>query len=117
MDAADKAFFLADMGRSEPGLNRVISAAYTLLGLRRNSTAGPKEARAWRCAAARDRAPGRGRHPHRFRARLFHPRGSDRYRITSPTGRAGREGSRAHAPRRQDDLVEDGDVIFFRFKI
>ncbi len=39
--------FLADMGMDEPGLNRVIRAGYTLLGLQTYFTAGPKEVRAW----------------------------------------------------------------------
>src|SRR4029078_10326892 len=47
MSVEDKAVFLADMGMSEPGLNRVISAAYRLLGLLTYFTAGPKEVRAW----------------------------------------------------------------------
>src|SRR4029453_18998258 len=47
MDAADKAVFLADMGMTEPGLDRVIHAGYALLGLQTYFTAGPKEVRAW----------------------------------------------------------------------
>src|SRR5690606_25186997 len=43
----DKTVFLADMGMEEPGLNRVIRAAYTLLGLQTYFTAGEKEVRAW----------------------------------------------------------------------
>src|SRR5256885_2050445 len=43
----DKKLFLEDMGMDEPGLNRVIRAAYQLLGLHTYFTAGPKEARAW----------------------------------------------------------------------
>ena len=43
----DKEVFLADMGMHEPGLNRVIRAGYTLLGLLTYFTAGPKEVRAW----------------------------------------------------------------------
>ncbi len=43
----DKTIFLADMGMSEPGLNRVIRAGYGLLGLHTYFTAGPKEVRAW----------------------------------------------------------------------
>ena len=39
--------FLEDMGMSEPGLNRVIRAAYDLLGLQTYFTAGVKEVRAW----------------------------------------------------------------------
>jgi GTP-binding protein YchF len=47
LDADDKALFLDDMGMTEPGLDRVIRAAYELLGLHTYFTAGPKEVRAW----------------------------------------------------------------------
>lgn len=47
LEEADKAEFLADMGLEEPGLNRLIRAAYKLLGLQTYFTAGVKEVRAW----------------------------------------------------------------------
>ena len=47
LDEADRGEFLASMGLSEPGLDRVVRAAYTLLGLQTYFTAGPKEVRAW----------------------------------------------------------------------
>ncbi|HRQ36107.1 MAG TPA: redox-regulated ATPase YchF, partial [Chiayiivirga sp.] len=47
LDEADREVFLADMGFEEPGLNRVIRAAYALLGLQTYFTAGVKEVRAW----------------------------------------------------------------------
>jgi GTP-binding protein YchF len=50
LDDADKGAFLADMGLDEPGLNRVIRAAYALLGLQTYFTAGEKEVRAWTVA-------------------------------------------------------------------
>jgi GTP-binding protein YchF len=43
----DKAMFLAEMGQTEPGLNRLIRAAFSLLGLQTYFTAGVKEVRAW----------------------------------------------------------------------
>ncbi|MFN0183935.1 MAG: redox-regulated ATPase YchF [Aquabacterium sp.] len=43
----DRQLFLAEMGQSEPGLNRLIRAAFTLLGLQTYFTVGPKEVRAW----------------------------------------------------------------------
>ena len=46
----DKAMFLAEMGQDEPGLNRLIRAAFTLLGLQTYFTAGVKEVRAWTVA-------------------------------------------------------------------
>ncbi len=47
LDDADKHDFLADMGMQEPGLNRLIRAAFSLLGLQTYFTAGVKEVRAW----------------------------------------------------------------------
>ena len=43
----DRAMFLAEMGQDEPGLNRLIRAAFSLLGLQTYFTAGVKEVRAW----------------------------------------------------------------------
>ena len=47
LDAADRAEFMADLGLAEPGLDRVIRAAYRLLGLETYFTAGVQEVRAW----------------------------------------------------------------------
>ena len=47
MSDEDKQMFLAEMGQTEPGLNRLIRAAFTLLGLQTYFTAGVKEVRAW----------------------------------------------------------------------
>ena len=47
MEDEDKAMFLAELGQDEPGLNRLIRAAFKLLGLQTYFTAGVKEVRAW----------------------------------------------------------------------
>ncbi len=47
LEDEDKAMFLSEMNLDEPGLNRVIRAAYDLLGLQTYFTAGVKEVRAW----------------------------------------------------------------------
>lgn len=47
MSDEDKALFLQEMGQDEPGLNRLIRAAFKLLGLQTYFTAGVKEVRAW----------------------------------------------------------------------
>jgi GTP-binding protein YchF len=47
MSDEDKQMFLAEIGQDEPGLNRLIRAAFTLLGLQTYFTAGVKEVRAW----------------------------------------------------------------------
>jgi GTP-binding protein YchF len=47
LDDEEKQIFLADMGMTEPGLDRLIHATYDLLGLQTYFTAGEKEVRAW----------------------------------------------------------------------
>jgi GTP-binding protein YchF len=47
MDEEDRRMFLAEMGQNEPGLARLVRAAFSLLGLQTYFTAGPKEVRAW----------------------------------------------------------------------
>jgi GTP-binding protein YchF len=47
MGDEDRQLFLAEMGQDEPGLNRLVRAAFKLLGLQTYFTAGPKEVRAW----------------------------------------------------------------------
>ena len=47
MSDEDRQLFLAEMGQAEPGLNRLVRAAFGLLGLQTYFTAGPKEVRAW----------------------------------------------------------------------
>jgi GTP-binding protein YchF len=47
MSDEDRAMFLAEMGQDEPGLNRLIRAGFSLLGLQTYFTAGVKEVRAW----------------------------------------------------------------------
>ena len=47
MSDEDKQMFLAEIGQEEPGLNRLIRAAFSLLGLQTYFTAGVKEVRAW----------------------------------------------------------------------
>jgi ribosome-binding ATPase len=117
MSAEDKAVFLADMGMSEPGLDRVIGAAYTLLGLQTFFTAGPKEARAWtvRRGATAPQAAGvihtdfeRGF----IRAEVI---GYDDY--VKYKGEQGAKESGKMRLEGKDYVVKDGDVIFFRFNV
>ena len=60
LDAAERAEFLAELGLSEPGLDRVVRGTYRLLNLQTFFTAGPKEVRAWtvRKGATAPRAAG-----------------------------------------------------------
>ena len=114
----DRAEFLESLGLTESGLDRLAHAAYHLLGLQSYFTAGEKEVRAWTIHKG-DRAPAGGRgHPLRLRARAS----SARRRWRTPTSCGSAAGSR----RREQGLaraegkeyvVQDGDVMLFRFNV
>jgi GTP-binding protein YchF len=117
MSDEDKKIFLDDMGMKEPGLARVIRAAYTLLGLQTYFTAGPKEVRAWtvRAGATAPQAAG-----------VIHTdfeRGFIRAEIISYedfVAHGGEQGAKEAGKLRvegKDYTVRDGDVIHFRFNV
>jgi GTP-binding protein YchF len=117
MPDEDKQLFLDDVGMDEPGLNRVIRAAYGLLGLQTYFTAGPKEARAWtvRAGATAPQAAG-----------VIHTdfeRGFIRAEVASYedyVAHGGEQGAKEAGKLRlegKDYTVRDGDVIHFRFNV
>jgi GTP-binding protein YchF len=117
MDDADKGEFLADMGLDEPGLNRVIRAAYALLGLQTYFTAGVKEVRAWTVLAG-STAPQAAAVIHTdfergfIRAETIAYDDFIKYKGESGARDAGRlrlEG--------KDYRVREGDVLHFRFNV
>jgi GTP-binding protein YchF len=117
MEDADKAVFLQDMGMSEPGLNRVISAGYALLGLQTYFTAGPKEVRAWTIRMG-DTAP--------RAAAVIHTdfeKGFIRAEVIAYddyVAYKGDQGAKEAGKMRlegKDYVVRDGDVMHFRFNV
>ena len=117
LDDAGRKEFLETMGLHEPGLNRIIRAGYTLLGLRTFFTAGPKEVRAWTIHQG-DTAP--------RAAGVIHTdfeRGFIRAEVTSFSDYVackGEQGAREAGKWRlegKDYVVQDGDVILFRFNV
>ena len=100
-DPAEQREFLASLGLKETGLSQVIRAGYELLDLITFFTAGPKEAKAWTVHRGATAPAGGRRHPHRLRARL-HPLRDDLIRgFRGLRRRAGRQGCRQDAARRQ----------------
>ena len=113
----DKAVFLADMGMSEPGLNRVIRAAFTLLGLQTYFTAGEKEVRAWTVRAGAT-APQAAGVIHTDFERGFIRAETIAYDDFVALG--GEAGAREKGKMRlegKDYVVRDGDVMHFRFNV
>ncbi len=117
MSEDDKRLFLADMGLEEPGLNRLIRAAYDLLGLQTYFTAGEKEVRAWTIHKG-DTAP--------QAAGVIHgdfEKGFIRAEVISYQDYVALKGETAAKEagkmrvEGKDYVVDDGDVMHFRFNV
>jgi GTP-binding protein YchF len=117
MPDEDKKLFLEDMGMDEPGLNRVVRAAYRLLGLQTYFTAGPKEVRAWTIHAGAT-APQAASAIHTDFERGFIRAEVASYDDFVACG--GEQGAKEAGKLRlegKDYTVRDGDVIYFRFNV
>jgi GTP-binding protein YchF len=117
MSDEDKAIFLAEMGQSEPGLNRLIRAGFKLLGLQTYFTAGVKEVRAWtvRIGASAPQAAGviHGDFERGFiRAQTI---AFDDY--IAFKGEQGAKDAGKMRSEGKEYIVKDGDVMNFLFNV
>ncbi len=117
MEGEDKKAFLNDLGIAESGLDQLIRAGYKLLGLISFLTAGPKEVRAWTIRRG-TKAPGAAGKIH-----SDFERGFIRAEIVSYEDLI-REGSMNAVKEKgllrsegKDCVIQDGDVILFRFNV
>src|SRR6478735_4589663 len=102
MEPAERAEYLAELGLTESGLARVIRAGYRLLGLNTFFTVGPKEARAWT-----------------FHKGAKAPQAAGEIH-TDFVALGGEAGAREAGKLRQEGkeyLVQDGDVMLFKFNV
>ena len=117
LEEGDRAEFLAELKLKEPGLDRLIRAAYRLLGLQTFFTAGPKEVRAWtvRVGATAPQAAG-----------VIHTdfeRGFIRAEVIAfedYVGLRGEAGAREAGKLRlegKEYVMREGDVVHFRFNV
>ncbi len=117
LEDEEKLLFLSELGLDEPGLNRVIRAAYSLLGLETYFTAGVKEVRAWtvRKGSTAPQAAG-----------VIHTdfeRGFIRAEVISYNDYVqfkGEQGAKEAGKMRlegKEYIVQDGDVMHFRFNV
>jgi len=111
----DRAGFLADLGLTEPGLNRVIRAGYDLLGLLTFFTVGPKEARAW-TVRRNARAPEAAGAIHTDFEKGFIRAETIAYGdYVTGKGEAGARDAGKLRLEGKEYVVQDGDVFHFRF--
>jgi len=117
LEEADRAEFLAELKLDEPGLNRVIRAAFKLLGLETYFTAGVKEVRAWTVRAGSTAPQAAG---------VIHTdfeRGFIRAEVIAYAdyiAYRGESGAREVGKLRlegKEYIVREGDVMHFRFNV
>jgi hypothetical protein len=117
LPADEREAFLADLGLRETGLNRMIHAAYSLLGLITFYTAGPKEARAWTTHKGA-KAPEAAGEIHTDFERGFIR--AETIAFDDYVKFGGETGARDAGKLRsegKDYVVQDGDVMLFRFNV
>ncbi len=117
MDDEDKQLFLADMGQDEPGLNRLIRAAFKLLGLQTYFTAGVKEVRAWTIHAG-DTAPQAAGVIHTDFERGFIRAQTIAFDdFVTFKGEQGAKDAGKMRAEGKEYVVKDGDVLNFLFNV
>lgn len=117
LDEEESESFLEEMGFHEAGLDRLIHAAYDLLGLITFFTSGPKESRAWTIKEG-TRAQDAAGEIHTDFQRGFIRAETIKYEIfVSHGGEAGAREAGVMRSEGKDYIVQDGDVILFRFNV
>lgn len=115
--AEEKRAFLQTLGWQEPGIDQVIRTSYAMLGLITFFTAGPKEVRAWTIANGTSAAEAAGVIHTDFQRGFIRAEiiSYNDYVLYGNSGRAKEEGKMRSEGK--DYIVQDGDVILFRFNV
>ena len=116
-DPEERDMFLTDLGLDEPGVAKLIREAYALLDLQTYFTAGEKEVRAWTIRRGYTGPSGGGRHPHRFSKGLHSRRGRQIQRLRGVGLRIGCREAGKLGVEGKEYVVEDGDIMHFRFNV
>ena len=117
LDEADKLEFLKDLHLSEPGLNRVIRAAYKLLGLETYFTAGPKEVRAWTIHRGATAPQAAGVIHSDFEKGFIRAEVVGYEEFVKFKGEAGAREAGKWRLEGKEYIVSEGDVVHFRFNV
>ena len=117
LDAEEKKMFLADMGLDEPGLNRVIRAAYSLLGLQTYFTAGVKEVRAWTIPVGATAPQAAGVIHTDFERGFIRAQTISYEDFVAYKGEQGAKEAGKMRSEGKEYVVQDGDVMNFLFNV
>ena len=115
MEPDDAALFLAEMGQTEPGLNRLIRAAFTLLGLQTYFTAGVKEVRAWTIAIGATAPQAAGVIHTDFEKGFIRAQTIAYADFVANKGEQGAKDAGKMRAEGKEYVVKDGDVLNFLF--
>ena len=117
LDPEDRVSFLADLGLEETGLTRVIRAGYQLLGLITFFTAGPKEARAWTVPKGAKAPQAAGAIHSDFERGFIRAETIAYDDFVACGGEAGAKDAGKMRAEGKEYVVQDGDVLLFRFNV
>jgi GTP-binding protein YchF len=117
LDDEERAEFLGDLGMEAPGLDRVIRAGYKLLGLQTYFTAGPKEARAWTVRNGVSAPQAAGVIHTDFEKGFIKAEVIGYEDYVQYDGESGAKGAGRLRLEGKDYIVQDGDVVHFRFNV
>ena len=113
----EKMEFLEELGMEEPGLNRVIRAGYSLLGLQTYFTAGPKEVRAWTIPVGATAPNAAGKIHTDFEKGFIRAEVVAYDDFIVGNGEQGAKEAGKWRLEGKDYIVQDGDLIHFRFNV
>jgi GTP-binding protein YchF len=117
LDTGERAEFLETLGLSEPGLNRLIREAYDLLGLQTYFTAGPKEARAWTIPKGATAPQAAGVIHTDFEKGFIRAETISYQDYITLGGEARARDAGKLRSEGKEYVVQDGDVMHFRFNV
>lgn len=117
MDPAERGEFLAELGLEETGLARVITAGYKLLKLQTFFTVGPKETRAWTVHVGAKAPQAAGEIHTDFEKGFIRAETIAFADYIALKGEAGARDAGKLRSEGKDYVVQDGDVMLFRFNV
>jgi ribosome-binding ATPase YchF (GTP1/OBG family) len=117
MSDEDRLMFLQEMGQDEPGLNRLIRAAFKLLGLQTYFTAGEKEVRAWTVPIGATAPQAAGVIHTDFERGFIRAQTIAYDDFIAYQGEQGAKDAGKMRAEGKDYVVKDGDVMHFLFNV